>query len=840
MAPRASARSVLAVAATLAGTCLATNARIVADVPLLRVVVTPWLVSCRPAARLQCSYSPLHLHAAREVAAACVGHVLISRSWRRGAGVEMVGVRESDFSDGKASIYRLIKHLAGWKVDWALGGDEPTTPLQDKRLAEVAQDASKVASYLQVSEFPKEMMAAIDPTVDPCDDFYEFACGHWAESKGVIHDKDSVVSVALQWDQVDERIEKNMRHVFETDETGTAAIFYRSCIKGTTAIGAWNLLTPWMDLAETLDGNSSFTEAMIEIQNADMSVFWTWSVNLDTWNKQRYALFMQGPRTMVAAHDYQTYAETGVETEEMEGLRALVEDLVGLAGYDGMTAANDADNVLSIELQLAMGQSNFSGSGRAHYDQWVDREYLQMNAPSVGWERWFKAMNFSRIGLDQDDDDVEGGAIGGGIELDEAGQPLDSPRLIVKQGDWLETLEDIISCAGYESGDGTVDMEACWDRIESYVRFKLIYNYAPYLDEDFTDTVHEWHNTRYGAMSQKQRWKKCYSDTTYLLGWASSYLFVEKTFPKSRKQDTLAMLDTIRDEFRSSLDGIRWMDPGSRQGAKEKLDNMFFEVGYPDEWPESVMRNEGQMVADNYAANVDTIGYNAVKRARVRVFETPARNRWGESYPIVVNAFYSPMVNGLWVPAGIIQTPFYSEEYDQARNYGSLGTICGHEMTHGFDDTGHLLDKNGDQKDWWDASTFAEFDERADCLAAQYDEYGTEVPAWYQGGHVDGRGTLGENIADEGGMRFAFQAFQRSFPAERRSMAAHRLFFAAFAQNWCENDRQDIAVDSLESDEHSPAKYRVLGVLSNFKPFAQAFNCPVGTNMNPKNKCELW
>jgi len=639
------------------------------------------------------------------------------------------------------------------------------------------------------------------------------------------------VSVALQWDQVDDGIEEQMKHVFETDENGTAAIFYRSCLKGTSAIDAWNMLTPWMDLAETLTSNETFVDAMIEIQNADMSLFWTWSVDIDTWNKHRYALFMKGPSTMVGANDYQQYAETGEETDAMYGLRDLVESMVGLAGYDANTAANDADNVISIELQLAMGQSNFSGNDRAHYDQWVDREYFQMMAPSVDWEKWFLKMNFSQIGLDEDSMDVP---------MDEAGQPLDSPRLIAKQGDWLDTLEDIVSCAGYELDDGTIDHEACWDRIESYVRFKMIYNYAPYLDDDFTDAVHEWHNARYGPMAKKQRWKKCYSDATYLLGWASSYLFVERTFPKSRKQDTLDMLDSIRDEFRLAFDKMRWMDPGSQKGAKEKLDNMFFEVGYPDEWPESVFRNEGQLVTDNYAHNVDIIGFNAVVRARVRVFEAPARNRWGESYPIVVNAFYSPMVNGLWVPAGIIQTPFYSEDYPQARNYGSLGTICGHEMTHGFDDTGHLLDKNGDEKDWWDSKTFAEFDDRAGCLASQYDDYGNEVPNWYQGNHVDGQNTLGENIADEGGMRFAFEAFQRSYPKERASMADHRLFFTAFAQNWCENDRQDIAIDSLDSDEHSPAKYRVLGVLSNFKPFSEAFNCPVGTAMNPRKKCELW
>ena len=409
---------------------------------------------------------------------------------------------------------------------------------------------------------------------------------------------------------------------------------------------------------------------------------------------------------------------------------------------------------------------------------------------------------------------------------------MDRPRLVASQGDYIYTIDDIVSCKGMEH-------EKCYSRIRSYMLFKIILNYAPYLDDSFVDALHTWHQIKYGSRAKQVRWKVCYNSATSLLGWASSYLFVAKTFPPERKETTIQMLKNIRREFRESMGQTRWMDPASRRAGQEKLDNMFFEVAYPNVWPESVWRNDGKLSEDGYAANVDVIGRNAVARARVKVYELVPRNSWGESYPIVVNAYYSPSVNGLWVPAGIIQKPFYSDGFSTARNYGALGTICGHEMTHGFDDTGHLLDKNGDQKDWWDPQTFDEFDRRADCLKDQYNHYGLHY-ALYDGGHVDGNNTLGENIADEGGMRFAWQAFERSHPVGRRSALEHRVFFTAFAQNWCEVDLKRMAKDSLKSDEHAPAKYRVRGVLRNFAPFARAFNCPVGSPMNPSHKCELW
>jgi len=670
------------------------------------------------------------------------------------------------------------------------------------------------------------MRSDVNPAVDPCEDFYEFACGHWDEDQGVKIPADAS-SKSLQWDEVDHDIQKKMKALFETDESA-AAVLYRSCMNPIKPQDADAVLSPWIDLVDTVVDNATFVEAVIAINNADLSFLWTWYVDVDAWNKERHAFVLSQSHTSLDADLVAAINEDPEDTdaindldEQVVGLKTLAATLFQLAGVDG--GDDMADLVVDMEVQIISGQNDTDDSGSEGYSQWVDRDWLDSACPSINWTRWFAGVDFGRIGLDDGNSSAP---------VDDAGQPLDSPRLVAKQGDYFATIDDIVSCRG-------ADRDACYSTIRAYMLFKLLLNYAPYLDESFVDAVHAWHVVKYGVRAKQQRWKVCYNSATALLGWSSSALFVERTFPPARRASTIAMLDSIRMEFRASLAHTRWMEPESRKAAQDKLDNMFFEVGYPERWPESVRRNAGKLSETAYAANVDVIGRNAVERARQRVYEPVPRNSWGESYPIVVNAYYSPSVNGLWVPAGIIQRPFFADEFSPARNYGALGTICGHEMTHGFDDTGHLLDLNGDEKDWWDPATFAEFDRRADCLKAQYSRYGAGY-ALYDGGRVNGNATLGENIADEGGMRFAYAAFSRMVPMTRHNAPEHRTFFTAFAQNWCEVDLKRSAKDSLKSDEHSPAKYRVLGVLSNFPPFSRAFNCRPGSRMNPVSKCELW
>mmetsp|Transcript_10779 Transcript_10779/g.25307 ORF Transcript_10779/g.25307 Transcript_10779/m.25307 type:complete len:694 (-) Transcript_10779:79-2160(-) len=691
------------------------------------------------------------------------------------------------------------------------------------RLKVFAEDAGRVAGHMQVEEFPDDMRRWINPAADPCDNFFTFACGHWSETEGK-EIADDASSNALQWDIMDKQIEDAMK-VLLLEGEGPAADLYRSCMKEATPADSAKVIEPWLDLVDTVVDNVTFASAVAAINNADMNMLFNWYVDVDSWNQTRYAFFFR-PVSSTISEAVLTDGQSKWAKKHLGYFHDFIVALATLSGYDDDTAAEDARNVISVETQLAFNQ-NGTESG---YDQWVDRDYLQIEIPSFDWDVWFDAIGFGTVGLEPDPN---------ATDVDDYGQPFDTPRLIMSQGDYPSTIEDIISCKGV--GGEQLDNETCWGRIRSYMRFKLLHYYATYMDSDYVDAVHDWTSKRFDIKTDKKRWLKCYDDTTQLLGWAASYLWIENTFPKERKQATRDMLDAIRDEFRDSLARTRWMDAGSRMAGQEKLDAMFFEVAYPDPWPESVFRNEGQLNSDGpYATNVDIVGANAVARARVRINESPQRSRWGESYPIVVNAFYSPSVNGLWVPAGIIQKPFYSENYTAARNYGALGTICGHEMTHGFDDTGHLRDKTGKEADWWDPKTFEEFDARANCLSDEYSRFGKE-DARFDGKHVDGDYTLGENIADEGGMKFAYSAFRRTLPHQGRlSMAEDRLFFTAFAQNWCEVNRKKAIFDSLENDEHSPGKYRVLGVLTNFPPFAKAFNCPIGTKMNPPKQCELW
>jgi len=294
------------------------------------------------------------------------------------------------------------------------------------------------------------------------------------------------------------------------------------------------------------------------------------------------------------------------------------------------------------------------------------------------------------------------------------------------------------------------------------------------------------------------------------------------------------MLGEIRVQFNKTLQQKGWMDEQTREKAIYKLGRMFLEVGHPTEWPASTFETYeqfGGIVEKSLFDNIVATNAYDVQRTLGRLGKPVDRRRWGSSSACDVNSFYSRKVNGIFIPAGILQQPFYSPKQQIARNYGSVGAICGHEMTHGFDDIGREYDAYGNRNGWWTKTVISNFQERAQCIENLFSSY------QIHGAHVNGKLTLGEAIADSGGLKMAWEAF---LAKEKPSQDEKRMFFLAMGQTWCSKEKAVSAKADLLSDQHPPSKFRVIGTLSQFAPFAETFQCAKGSKMNPESKCHLW
>jgi putative endopeptidase len=293
-------------------------------------------------------------------------------------------------------------------------------------------------------------------------------------------------------------------------------------------------------------------------------------------------------------------------------------------------------------------------------------------------------------------------------------------------------------------------------------------------------------------------------------------------------------VDRIRASLRTTIEGVDWLDDETRAQARGKLDAMTAKVGFPENWFQSELPDAPP--GNSYARLALSVARLAFKRAAPRLFEPVDRNEWITS-PATTNAFYNPTMNDITLPVAILADPFFSADWTDSTNYGALGSVIGHEMTHGFDDQGRHFDATGKLANWWSEATDAEFRHRAECLV---DEFGSFEPL--RGQRVDGDLTLGENIADLGGLKLAYEAFVASGERDSpiASFDADQAFFVSYAQVRCENESPELLARDLASDTHSPAEYRVNGVVRNLPAFARAFSCRKGAELAPTDRCEVW
>jgi putative endopeptidase len=363
---------------------------------------------------------------------------------------------------------------------------------------------------------------------------------------------------------------------------------------------------------------------------------------------------------------------------------------------------------------------------------------------------------------------------------------------------------------------------------KTYLRWHLLRTTAGYLSFPFEREAFAFNGTTLGGTpALPPRWKRVLAETDAALGEALGKLYVERAFSPQAKQKVLEMVANLRAALRARLQRLGWMGEATKASALVKLDAMYLKIGYPEVW-----RDYGalQVSRTGYLRNVLAARRFEFQRGLAKVGKPVDRAEWSIT-PITNNAFYEPTRNELVFPAGILQPPFFDPAADDALNYGNIGATIGHEMTHGFDDVGRQYDAQGNLRDWWTAADEKAFTERAALLVKQFVAF-EPIP----GMHINGALTLGENLADLGGLSIAYDAFERSRQGKpavvsQDGFTPEQRFFLSYAETWRFKMREETLRARLLTDEHAPPKYRVLGPLANLPEFAVAFKCKAGDAM---------
>lgn len=496
------------------------------------------------------------------------------------------------------------------------------------------------------------------------------------------------------------------------------------------------------------------------------------------------------------------------KSENVDALRAYLTTLFTLSGETEQAARELASVVVTFEGKLAnvtVPKEELRDPVKTY--NLVNKTQLQAMAPILDWDALFTTL------------------------LPPA--PADSTKSSV-----VSTPSFLLSCS-------SIVQATPKSTIQAYLRSRLLLSFARHLSEPFRQAGLRYRTKVYGTKSLPSRWKTCVSMVDNMMGFVLGRSFVEETMEGDSRDRALVMIHEIIEDFIKNFPTLDWMDAATRKAAEEKARAITIQVGYPD-WIYNDTRigveYGGLELAgnDKHFENIVNSRTFDNKKNFDELYKPVDKTKWYMTPP-TVNAYYDPSANLIAFPAGILQPPFFSGAWPSAANYGGIGAVIGHEISHGFDDQGRQYDKTGNQRDWWSAAVVDKFKERARCLVNQYSRFHTGS------GNVNGNLTLGENIADNGGVQAAMRAllvhrshatFTSTLPGLDRTPS--QTYFIRYAQVWCRNTRPKEELRLLKVDPHSPPGARVNVPLSNNPSFTAAFQCPKGSKMNPEDQCSLW
>lgn len=710
-------------------------------------------------------------------------------------------------------------------------------------------------------ELAGQISASLNRDVDPCDDFHTFACGGWESSHVIPDDKSSYSMFTVLRDKNQIKLRDLLE---ETAEGDVAADFYSACMdtESIERIGA----TPLIDRYDQLkfrddsghgigtngeswneDSWEDLTSMLSYLSSLSVEPFMGIGVGADDLDSTRNVLWLSQSGLTLPSRDY--YVDKDVNDDST--LVFLVSHIAEFLQLAFASVPNDAPlnatdvayRIVSLEKTLATNfKTNTELRDPSSYYNPMNVTTVEQLSPSVGWRAFLMPFLQSGYEYDRRESDTSTPVTPQDIDTLLSSTLGEDEKIIVETPEYIARLGDLIEAQSRST--------VVW-----YLRWHFLNSLANHLSSTFRDKSFEFVKFVYGVETQEARWKTCVSRTDYYRGFALGKLFSAKHFPSSSRQSASEMIRDVRTVTKENFKTRSWMDETAQNAAIAKADAVVDKIGFPDAY------NDADGVDTFYAGwpDVDLSASDGVYFATVvngRVWGNSRgasdlrhpvdEKRWGMTAP-TVNAYYSPSKNQMVFPAGILQPPFFSEHFVSAWNYGAMGVVMGHELTHGFDDQGSQFDANGNFAPWWSDNVRAEFDEKTNCVKSQYSAYTVSTSEGSM--NVDGNLTIGENIADNGGLKQAFAAWTMRFgdtsstsrPAlPGLDFTPDQLFFVAFSQVWCSLYRDDAMLAKLRTDVHSPGRYRIIGTLSNSNDFARSFECPSGSTMNPEEKCEVW
>jgi len=643
----------------------------------------------------------------------------------------------------------------------------------------------------------------IDKSVDPCVDFYQYACGNWIKNSEIPADRASWQSFS-QLDENNLQIEKGILEKAATGGAGRSAIdqkigdLYGSCMDE-KAVNAKGIapLKPELERITAAKDKGALIEEIAHLHLIGPNPLFNFYSNSDLHNADQVIAYIGQGGLSLPDRDY--YLKDDADKVEMR--KHLVEyatQLFTLAGQSEKQAAASAQNVLMVETLLAAASMERTKlRDPKNRDHKMTREEAIALAPEFNFNRYFTALGAPNFG-----------------------------SINVTTPEFFRQVNGVIAVLPLDS-------------LKTYVTWHALRGAAPWLSEPFVQANFKMRQALTGQKQIQDRWKRCVNLVDGSLGEALGQRYVELTFGADGKQRMLKMVDALEKSLDDDIHNLPWMGDETKKQAKTKLEAIRNKIGYPDQWRDY---SSVGIKADDLIGNIERANEFESKRQIAKIDKPLDRKEWGMTPP-TVNAYYNGSYNEIVFPAGILQPPFFDKSMDDAVNLGGIGLVIGHELTHGFDDQGRKYDPTGNLRDWWTEQDGKEFEKRVSCIA---DEYSNFVAV--DNMKLNGRLTLGENTADNGGARIALAALEHMIADDKTGKEGQSIdgftpqqrFFLGFGRVWCEKQRPENLRLQVTTNPHSPGKYRVNGVVQNMPEFQKAWNCKAGQAMVAENACHVW